>query len=110
MSIYKYPDSVELLEFFENEPFYTNLDDGLTFGYEYSTGDISLLFYFTILENSVTLILKVRNIKIATINIINVNKIEIIGDEIIITSVEGHNEKIFYAQIKPSILIKNSYY
>ncbi|WP_300003978.1 hypothetical protein [uncultured Cedecea sp.] len=109
MSIYKYPDSIELLEFFENEPFYTNLDDGLTFGYEYSKGDISLLFYFTILEDSATLILKVRDIKIATININNVNKIEISGDKIIITSVEGRNEQIFHAQIKPSILIKNSY-
>lgn len=110
MSICKYPNSIELLEFFEKDPFYTNLDNGLTFGYEYSKEDISLLFYFSILEDSVTLILKVKGVRITVININNVNKIEIVGDEIIIISVEGRNEQIFHAQIKPSILIKNSYY
>ncbi len=110
MSICKYPDSIELLGFFENDPFYTNLDDGLTFGYEYSKDDISLLFYFSILEESVSLVLKVRKVKIMIINIINVNNIKLVGDEIIVKSIEGDNEQIFRAQIKPSILIINGYY
>ncbi|MGG4606936.1 hypothetical protein [Providencia sp. Me31A] len=112
MIIEELPDEIDFLSFFESEPIYRDIEDAITFGYEYQHDGISLLFYFTALEGRVTLILKQKEVKLMHLYLENIAKITITEDEraLLIYPQSGSDANHYYVQVRPSILINNRGY
>ncbi|WP_369310168.1 hypothetical protein [Providencia rettgeri] len=113
MGIIEFPDEVDFLSFFESEPIHRDIEDALTFGYEFKQGNICLLFYFTAYEGCVTLILKQEDTELLVLHLNNIIKIIITEDEgaLILRSKAGCDENNnYYVQIRPTILINNKGY
>ncbi|MBG5928586.1 MULTISPECIES: hypothetical protein [Providencia] len=107
MGITELPDEIDFLCFFENEPFLKDIQDNITFGYEYKKRNVTLLFYFTALEGRVTLMLKVDDVNVMVQPIRYVEIIRLDKNTMIIKCNENSGLPEISVQLEPTILIKN---
>lgn len=107
MGITELPDEIDFLCFFENEPFLKDIQDNITFGYEYKKHNVTLLFYFTALEGRVTLVLKVDDINVMVQPLRYVEIIRLDKNTMMIKCKENSGLPEVSVQLEPTILINN---
>ncbi|WP_353241915.1 hypothetical protein [Providencia sp.] len=112
MAFIDLPDEIDFLSFFESEPIHRDIEDAVTFGYEFKQGNIRLLFYFTAYEGCVSLILKQEDTDLLSLSLSEITRISITEDEraLIIWPKANSAENNYYVQVRPTILINNKGY
>lgn len=99
-----FPSEIDLLIFFESEPFLKDSSYGMCFGYKYGK-ELTLNFYINVTIKDVTIILKKNDITIVNISILNFENVSIDGDRIII--IPSDNSYSYLVTLKPNILIES---